>query len=77
MTDELDDAYVEIGPARSMSITKQDAATLVEGLTMLAFFEAKKRKLKLPYDAKSIATLRQRVLNRWPELNSIYGKERR
>jgi hypothetical protein len=62
---------------RTLQISRLDAATLYEGLTLLSLFESKpNRKQPLPYDAASLARLRVRLMERWPELKPTYAPNR-
>jgi len=62
---------------RTLSIRRTDAAAIVEGLTLLTFFEAKEgRKRPLPYNAASLAEMIERVMTRWPELRATYEPNR-
>ena len=62
--------------ARQIGLMKQETATLYEGLTLRQMFEARRHEKPLPYDAASIARLKIRLLDLWPELKPLYAGSR-
>jgi hypothetical protein len=61
---------------RPFDLTKQDAATFYEGVTvlqmMLAKAERKKHPTAFPYNDESLLELGNRLLATWPELRPLY-----
>lgn len=58
---------------RPFELTKLDAASLYEGLTLLTMMLASAENGRIfPYDQRSLTELRDRVVATWPELKPIY-----
>lgn len=63
---------------RPFDLTKLDAASLYEGLTLLSMMLATNERGHLfPYDARSITALSDRLIELWPELEPIYRPGRK
>ena len=58
---------------RPFELSRLDAASIYEGLTLLTMMLATSETgLTFPYDQRSLTKLRDRVVETWPELGPIY-----
>lgn len=61
---------------RPFELTKLDAASCYEAITLLTMMLASAEQGKVfPYDQRSLTALRDRVVTTWPELKPIYEPE--